>query len=112
MLFSPKGRISREPFWVYSLTLGFPAIVFEWLLYGDKYDPNIDNFYAAYLLITLFPVIMIQVKRWHDRGKSGWWVLLNFVPILGIWALIETGFLAGTEGENEYGPSENSSEDI
>ena len=47
----------------------------------------------------------MQVKRWHDRGKSGWWVLIALIPLVGpIWAIIETGFLPGTSGPNEYGP--------
>ena len=48
--------------------------------------------------------LAIQVKRWHDRNKSGWWVLIGFIPLIGpIWALIENGFLAGDETENRFG---------
>ena len=48
--------------------------------------------------------LAIQVKRWHDRNKSGWWVLIGLIPLIGgIWALIETGFLAGDDGENRFG---------
>ncbi|MDK1017721.1 MAG: DUF805 domain-containing protein, partial [Actinomycetota bacterium] len=45
-------------------------------------------------------------KRWHDRDKSGWWMLIAFVPIIGgLWAFIETGLLQGTESDNQYGPN-------
>jgi hypothetical protein len=47
--------------------------------------------------------LALQTKRWHDRGASGWWNLLSFVPILSIWAFIECGFLRGTKGNNRYG---------
>jgi uncharacterized membrane protein YhaH (DUF805 family) len=41
---------------------------------------------------------------WHDRNKSGWWVLIAFVPVIGgLWYLIECGFLPGTTGANNYG---------
>jgi hypothetical protein len=55
-------------------------------------------------LVLFWSVIAIQVKRWHDRDKSGWWILINLVPIIGsIWALIDNGFLRGTEGMNRFG---------
>jgi uncharacterized membrane protein YhaH (DUF805 family) len=54
----------------------------------------------------LWPSLAIQVKRWHDRDKTGWWVLINLIPFIGfLWTLIECGFLDGTPGPNKYGPS-------
>jgi uncharacterized membrane protein YhaH (DUF805 family) len=45
------------------------------------------------------------VKRYHDRNKSGWWILIVFVPVIGgLWYFIECGFLRGTPGPNTYGP--------
>lgn len=53
----------------------------------------------------LWSSLALQVKRWHDRDKSAWWLLMNFVPFIGaIWVLVECGFLRGTEGQNSYGP--------
>lgn len=47
----------------------------------------------------------MQIKRWHDLDKSGWWVLINFIPIVGgLWCLVECGFLKGTVGPNRFGP--------
>jgi uncharacterized membrane protein YhaH (DUF805 family) len=57
------------------------------------------------LLFPLFLIaIIVQVKRWHDRDKSGWWVFINLIPCVGgLWTLIECGFLKGTTGPNKYG---------
>jgi uncharacterized membrane protein YhaH (DUF805 family) len=60
-------------------------------------------------LIIFIPLLWIglavNVKRWHDRDKSGWWILINLVPVIGgLWSLIETGFLPGTRGSNRFGP--------
>jgi uncharacterized membrane protein YhaH (DUF805 family) len=56
-------------------------------------------------LLVIWPSLAVSIKRWHDRGKSGWWVLIALVPLIGgLWALIETGFLPGTSGTNQYGP--------
>jgi uncharacterized membrane protein YhaH (DUF805 family) len=57
-------------------------------------------------LVFMWPTYAIYTKRWHDRGKSGWWSLIIFIPIIGpIWMFIECGFLAGEEGTNSYGPN-------
>ena len=56
-------------------------------------------------LASIYPIIALYAKRWHDRGKSGWWTLIGLIPIIGgLWILIELGFLKGTYGSNQYGP--------
>jgi hypothetical protein len=59
----------------------------------------------ALLLLPLFYVgYPIRVKRWHDRDKSGWWVLIALIPIFGwCWTIVECSFLKGTEGSNRFG---------
>jgi uncharacterized membrane protein YhaH (DUF805 family) len=53
---------------------------------------------------SLWIVLVVSVKRWHDRNKSGRWVLVNLVPVIGwLWQLIECGFLRGTVGPNRFG---------
>jgi uncharacterized membrane protein YhaH (DUF805 family) len=55
-------------------------------------------------LLLVWPALAVSVKRWHDRDKSGAWVLLNLLPVIGwIWALIDNGFLRGTSGPNRFG---------
>jgi Protein of unknown function (DUF805) len=45
------------------------------------------------------------VKRYHDRGKSGFWFFCTFIPFIGgFWQLIECGFCSGDDGDNDYGP--------
>ena len=54
--------------------------------------------------------LAVWAKRWHDRGKSGWWNLIALIPIIGpIWALVESGFLKGDCGSNRYGHEDASS---
>ena len=73
----------------------------------------------AYLDLTtiffLWPALAIQAKRWHDRDKSAWWILINFIPLIGpFWALVENGFLKGSSASNSYGEpySEDSYDEI
>ena len=45
----------------------------------------------------------VSVRRYHDRDKSGWWMLIALIPYIGaIWQLVELGILEGTEGANRY----------
>jgi len=111
MLLSPSGRIGREPFWVYTLALSFPVVLFEWSLSSSPDNEIVGTAYLIYLLAALVPNVMIQIKRWHDRGKSGWWVAINVIPLGSIWALIENGFLEGDAEANKYGPETNSKSD-
>lgn len=111
-LFSFSGRISRRSFWLSSLvilglSLGLALVA---LVLGSV---NEVLGVAAYWVATI-PMTWVglatSVKRWHDRGKSGKWVLISFVPIIGgIWAFVETGFLAGEPGVNAYGAPESGS---
>ncbi|WP_172961151.1 DUF805 domain-containing protein [Asticcacaulis excentricus] len=49
--------------------------------------------------------LALAVKRWHDRDKSGYWVLIELLPVVGlIWSFIQTIILPGTVGDNQYGP--------
>jgi uncharacterized membrane protein YhaH (DUF805 family) len=123
LLTSFEGRISRQPFWLSILAL----IIVQWIvmiilsmvlgisMMGGM-DPNMNPEAAASAemtgmmpliiisLIFVYPALAIYAKRWHDRGKSGWWTLIGLVPVIGgIWLLVELGFLRGTEGPNQYG---------
>ena len=55
-------------------------------------------------VLALWIGLAIAAKRWHDRNKSAWWILIVFVPVVGgLWYLIECGFLKGTTGPNKFG---------
>jgi uncharacterized membrane protein YhaH (DUF805 family) len=119
VLFSFHGRISRSEFWLKGVLLGgIVAAVF--LIIGvmldsgmgninlnDPQDPNVRGPIITilfYLFGALWPGLAMQVKRWHDRDKSGWFVLVSFIPIAGpIWSFIELGFLRGSIGPNRFG---------
>ena len=123
LLTSVEGRISRQPFWLSILAL----LIVEWIVMivlsmalgtsmMGNIDPGMPPEEAAAMVwkgtipiiivsvLFLYPALAIYTKRWHDRGKSGWWTLIILVPLIGsIWMLVECGFLRGTEGPNQYG---------
>ena len=105
LLFSLKGRISRQPYWLFMLALLLITFVPAFTIF-EAYSSEAEYYVNFVSFITLYPAIAVQVKRWHDIDKSGWWILINFIPFIGIiWAIIENGFYAGDEGENVYGKS-------
>jgi uncharacterized membrane protein YhaH (DUF805 family) len=105
LYFSSTGRISRKTYWFAWLPLLALSVVTE-LLEGIVVTSGDD---VALLLITLLAVAipswMLFIKRLHDRGKSGWFVLIGLIPVFGpLWLFVELGFLSGTTGSNLYGP--------
>ena len=102
LLFSFQGRISRRPWWfwkVASKCLGFGLLYAAGRLFPEGPAPLI-----VMLAAMLWVDLALDVKRFHDRGKSGWWVLMAAVPLVGVlWILIDLGALAGTQGENRFG---------
>jgi uncharacterized membrane protein YhaH (DUF805 family) len=104
LLFAFDGRINRAKFWlVYALTWVF---MFVFVGIGVALDSSFGWLLLAIVYVGMIWVgLAVSIKRWHDRDKSGWWVLITLIPIIGpIWALVETGFLEGTQGPNQYGP--------
>jgi len=97
-----KGRISRLTYWVYSIPLVLIFIISEVFI-----SPANENLSLVITFLIAYPGMMINIKRAHDRGRSGFFALLLGVPIIGLWPLIEFGFIAGTEGNNSYGEPDN-----
>ncbi len=104
LLFGFSGRINRAKFWA-GMVLQY-GIIFATVAVGFAVNHPVGWWIVWIVnLLTLWMWVAISVKRWHDRGKSGWWVFIVLAPVIGyIWALVETGFLVGDAGPNEYGP--------
>ncbi|HEY4375106.1 MAG TPA: DUF805 domain-containing protein [Burkholderiales bacterium] len=101
--FSFEGRLSRKPFWLYSLALIVPLWILFFIL--ALISKTLMMIVAVPLDIVMIWVgLALQVKRWHDRDKSGWWVLIGLIPLIGtLWVFVEAGCLRGTEGGNRFG---------
>jgi uncharacterized membrane protein YhaH (DUF805 family) len=107
ILFSFQGRIARRTYWGASIGVAvtFYAVAIGLvLIFGEEHPAPFVGVLLLYVPLV-WTSLAIQVKRWHDVDKSGWWVLITFVPCIGpLWALVENGFLRGTFGPNDYGP--------
>lgn len=99
LFFSFEGRVSRLQFWMVGLSL----VVLNGIVAAISVSS--ESLVLTLISIILFwPGLAINIKRWHDRDKSGFWVLIGLVPIIGwLWVIIEQGFMKGTDGPNSYG---------
>ena len=109
LLTSFEGRINRAKWWLGLLIL----VIVQWIVWyiiamtmgvdmmGSSDPDMMEQAMIAMSvplgivsLIFLYPSLALYTKRWHDRGKSGWWTLIILIPLIGgIWALIELGIL-------------------
>jgi uncharacterized membrane protein YhaH (DUF805 family) len=107
ILWEFEGRIGRPQFWigtavVWGLAIFYGIVVF---VAADLLNDVLVALLALALFLSVWWMgLAVSVKRWHDRGRSAWWVLILGIPIIGfVWATIETGVMAGTPGANRYG---------
>ena len=106
--FSAQGRVNRKQWWfrlILPIFIIILVLAFIDMVMGT-YDPKVGVgiLSGLFALASLIPAIIVDIKRWHDRDKSGWWMLIALVPIIGsIWFLIELGFLADSPGPNRFG---------
>lgn len=106
---SGSGRARRSEYWWF--------VLFVWLinlgvgllsaLTSDSSDPGLPVGVVAQFVVMiglLLPLLALTVRRLHDAGFSGWWVLVGFVPFIGAIVLMIFAVLDGTHGPNEFGP--------
>ena len=100
---SVKGRVSRRTFWLYGVLalLGLGLLLTLLLGIAGVEQRYIETFVN---LLLVWPAIAVSAKRWQDRNRSPWWVLVTLIPVIGwAWALIDNGFVRGSAGTNRFG---------
>lgn len=95
-----EDRAQRSEYWWFVLAL-FIANIIAAILDGVT---GIPIFTLIVTLGLLIPSIAAGVRRLHDLDKSGWWLLISLVPIVGFFLLLYWFVQRGTEGDNRFGP--------
>ena len=94
------GRARRSEFWFFwlfnLLANGVAAILDAAIFSGSPLN-------AIVTLLLLAPNLAVAVRRLHDVGRSGWWLLIAFVPLVGIVVLLLWYVSRGEEGANRFG---------
>ncbi|HLX10532.1 MAG TPA: DUF805 domain-containing protein [Thermoanaerobaculia bacterium] len=93
-----SGRADRTEFWSFTVPNALAIGALEGLL-----DLRTHPLSGLFSLLILIPTVAVAVRRLHDTGRSGWHLLLSFVPCLGYLVLLFFWLEAGDIGDNEYG---------
>ena len=98
-----SGRARRSEFWYWTLfqiILGVIASILD----RAVFDRNNGAFSVVVGLALLLPSLAVAVRRLHDSGRTGWWLLIGLIPVIGTIVLI-IFYVQDSQGDNKYGPS-------
>jgi uncharacterized membrane protein YhaH (DUF805 family) len=102
-----QGRARRKAYWMFVL-FNIIALVILSLIEGAL-GLSGQNGYGIltglYSLAIILPLIALAVRRLHDTGRSGWWLLIGLVPLIGPIVLIVFYVTDSQPGTNQYGPN-------
>ncbi len=107
------GRARRKEYWMYTLFTIFVVIglsIVDEVAGLNKATDGLSPLSTLYSLAVLIPGLAVIVRRLHDIGKSGWWLLIMLIPLIGSLVLLVFMVREGDRGANKYGPDPKSSE--
>jgi uncharacterized membrane protein YhaH (DUF805 family) len=100
------GRARRKEFWFFQLfvlLIAFALAVVDRLFGVFDAESGLGMLSGLFSLAMFVPNLAVSVRRLHDTDRSGWWLLLCFLPIIGIIVLLVFFCLDGTRGTNRFG---------
>lgn len=105
------GRARRTEFWLFSLFIFIVEIIYVVAMGavgGFNPEPGgatmaVAGIFSLFFLAMLIPSIAVGVRRLHDTNRSGWWLLLSFIPLIGGLVLLIFYVLPGAPGPNPFG---------
>ncbi|HGN1291425.1 DUF805 domain-containing protein [Proteus mirabilis] len=107
-----SGRARRKEYWMFIVVNTIILAVLYGIMFSsiDSYTGEMSGtgfatliIIGIYSLATIIPNIAVTVRRFHDQDRSGWMVLLSFIPFVGGLILFIFMCLDGTRGENRFG---------
>ena len=101
-----SGRARRKEYWMFFLfnvliSLGLGVLDVVAGTYSVEYETGF--FSGLYSLLVLIPGIAVGVRRLHDTNRSGWWILISLIPIIGVLVLFVFMCLDSQLGTNRFG---------
>ena len=105
------GRARRKEFWFFYLfyvIFALAAAIVDSVL-GTEYSvgetASIGLFSSVFVIAMMLPTFAVLARRLHDIGRSGWWILIGLIPIIGAIVLLIFTVRDSQEGENRFGPN-------
>lgn len=103
-----SGRSQRSEYWFFQLFCLIGALVFgiaDGILGTFNMESGWGLFGVIWTLVILVPGLAVTVRRLHDTGRTGWWILVVLIPLIGVIVLLIFMALDSNAEENEYGPN-------
>lgn len=100
-----QGRARRSEYWFWVLFTVIASIALSVVDVAMMGPESFGLFSPLFSLAILLPSIAVAVRRLHDSGKSGWWVLISLIPLVGFIVLIIFYVSDSAPGTNQYGPN-------
>lgn len=103
-----EGRASRSEYWYFTLfvVVGFVAISIVTTILGNMLRTGIFGILGVLFMLALaVPSICLGIKRMHDIGKSGLWLLVGLIPLVGPFVQIYFLVQDSEADRNQYGPN-------
>lgn len=97
-----EGRSDRTEYWTFILC---DSILIFGMMALSAMAPFFWSIFILYRIAVTVPNIAAAVRRIHDTGRSGWWLLMIFIPVVGTVATIVFLALDSQPGDNRYGPN-------
>ena len=101
-----SGRAKRREYWIFFLINLVISIILSFIdrmLGFSSMDTGIGLLSGVYALAVFLPSLAVTVRRLHDTGRTGWWVLIGLIPFIG-WIVLLIFMVLDSTGDNEYGP--------
>jgi uncharacterized membrane protein YhaH (DUF805 family) len=108
-----NGRARRKEYWffvLFNLIASFVLSVVDVLVGTYNATAGIGVLTGIYALAVFLPGVGVSIRRLHDTGRSGWWLLIVLVPIVGAIVLLVFMLIDSQEGTNAYGPNPKAGE--
>ena len=102
------GRARRREYWfffLFYLLIYFALSILDSLFGAFDHKQGVGLLSGVFALGMLIPSLAVGVRRLHDVGRSGWWLLISLVPLVGLLVLLAFALKDGDRGPNAYGPS-------
>ena len=103
-----SGRARRKEYWFFFLFNLIISIILNLIDNATgTFDPEtgVGILGTIYLLAVLIPAIAVTIRRLHDTGRTGWWILISFIPLIGAIVLLVFLVFDSEPESNQYGPN-------
>ena len=101
-----SGRARRKEYWffcLFNIIISIALSIIDIFVLGADPVEGIGILSTIYTLGIVIPSLAVSVRRLHDTDRTGWWLLIAIIPLIGFIVLLVFMLLDSTPGENKYG---------